>query len=518
MDEKLKNDNKKVMLVQDAKDGKVKGVTGVDKEGNAQTTPDGVSENNISNLMNVNTQDSVLEAFFKKFMQEAENPSHTGIFVMVESALNKLIKIDLDPQELEKHRIDPAAELQNLQGQNPKQQQGGGDATSQSFQPMDTSKIDRADLERKGIKWDAIEPHLNAMAYGYKSNKLIEMNPEMEPGGVRVPTKGRTSLEEQSDGSIKVMPHYWQEKPNLEAPLHNTLLDKEAKENLEQTGHAGKIVDLELTPGKKEPCYVSLDPLTNRLEVMPVSQLGQIASLKGRELSQGQQLDFAAGRRITVEKMVSRSGTFFDGHVQVDAANRNFKFSYDGLDRNRYAQENKAIRSQQKEQQKAEGKDTASEDGLKKLHIPNKILKADVPENALKNWNAANNDPSKRADVKAFYIKGMVKDGQDQPFNAWVRPNWEKGKMDFFKYNPKYAKKQGAEVTPANESKTQVAVNSEGKTNEATKNVKEPLKQGQQTPNGNQRKKQDEQRQRQTPPARRQSPPKAGVKQSSPKL
>ena len=39
-------------------------------------------------------------------------------------------------------------------------------------------------------------------------------------------------------------------------------------------------------------------------------------------------------------------------------------------------------------------------------------------------------DPSKRADVKAFYIKGMVKDGQGEPFNAWVKPNFERNKSD----------------------------------------------------------------------------------------
>ena len=57
--------------------------------------------------------------------------------------------------------------------------------------------------------------------------------------------------------------------------------------------------------------------------------------------------------------------------------------------------------------------------------------------------------PSKRVDVKAFYIKGMVKDGQGEPFNAWVKPNFERNKMDFFRWNPDRAKRQGAEVKPA---------------------------------------------------------------------
>ena len=52
-------------------------------------------------------------------------------------------------------------------------------------------------------------------------------------------------------------------------------------------------------------------------------------------------------------------------------------------------------------------------------------------------------------------------------------------------------KVQPKDVTPAAESRTQVAVNSEGKTNEATKQGKEPLKQGQDKPTVKQKEKQD---------------------------
>lgn len=225
MDEKKKKDEKKVMLVKDASDGKLKAVTNVDKDGNIQTIDP--TESNIASLLNVNTQDSVLEAFFKKMLEQADNPAHTGlsnIFIMTESVLRKLIKMDFPPEELEKYRVDPAAELQK--GQQQKQDAG---EESQAFQPLDLNKIDRADMERKGIRWEDMEPHLRAMSYGHKSNGLIDMNPEMEPGGVRVPTKGRVSLEEQPDGSIKVRPHYWQEKPNFDAPLYGKKLDSETK-------------------------------------------------------------------------------------------------------------------------------------------------------------------------------------------------------------------------------------------------------------------------------------------------
>ena len=46
-------------------------------------------------------------------------------------------------------------------------------------------------------------------------------------------------------------------------------------------------------------------------------------------------------------------------------------------------------------------------------------------------------------------------------------------------------------LPPAAESRTQVAVNSGGKTNEATKQGKEPLKQGQDKPTAKQKEKQE---------------------------
>ena len=47
----------------------------------------------------------------------------------------------------------------------------------------------------------------------------VEMNPELE-NGMRVSTKGRVSLEEQADGSLRVVPHYWQERPDLDADVY----------------------------------------------------------------------------------------------------------------------------------------------------------------------------------------------------------------------------------------------------------------------------------------------------------
>ena len=485
MDEKISNDDKKVLLVKDANDGKVKAVTGMDEKGNIRTAePTAKSQNS---LFAVNTNEAMLETFFKKMVEQAQQPSHTGFFLMTEKMLDRLIKIDLDPHELELHRVNPAEYLEKVQKQNRRQTQGGGDETSQStFQPMDVSKIDPQELQKYGINAADLEPHLKAMSYGHKSPQMIPMNPELEPG-IRIPTKGRVSLEEQADGSLKIIPHYWQEKPNLDAPFHGILLNEQDKENLRQSLNAGRIIELEPTPGQKVPAFVSLDRLTNKLEALPVESISVPNKIKGADLSEDQQNRLGVGKKVLVEKMVSRTGRFFDGYIRINASDKKFDFSYEGLDRNRYAKENKEVRHQQKEN--APDGETEKQ---KQLFIPKKLLGVELSEKQQEFLKAG----------QVTYIRGMLKDDKGEPFNAWVKPNPEKMKFDFFKWNPDKAKKQGAEIKPAKESKTQVAVNNDGKTNEATKNVKEPLKRGQQKPTENQFKQE----------ARKPAAKKSGIK------
>lgn len=485
MDEKISNDDKKVLLVKDANDGKVKAVTGMDEKGNIQTAEP--TAKNQNSLFAVNTNEAMLEAFFKKMVEQVQQPSHTGFFLMTEKMLDKLLKIDLDPHELELHRVNPVEYLEKAQKQNPRQTQGGENEASQNaFQPMDVSKIDLQELQKYGINAADMEPHLKAMSYGHKSPQMIPLNPELEPG-IRVSTKGRVSLEEQDDGSLKIIPHYWQEKPNLDAPFHGALLNEQDKENLRQSLNAGRVIELEPSPGQKIPAFVSLDRLTNKLEALPVENISIPNKIKGADLSEDQQNRLGAGEKVLVEKMVSRTGRFFDGYIQINASDKKFDFSYEGLDRNRYSQENKEVRRQQKENA-PEGET----ENQKQLFIPKKLLGVELTEKQQEYLKAG----------QATYIRGMLKDDKGEPFNAWVKPNPEKMKFDFFKWNPDKAKKQGAEVKPAEESKTQVAVNNEGKANEATKNVKEPLKQGQQKPTENQFKHE----------ARRPAAKKSGVK------
>jgi hypothetical protein len=487
MDEKL-NPKDKVLLMRDEGEGnKIKVVKGIDKKGRIDAI-DPMKANQKDFLL-IDKHADPLENFFKNFFNQAKNPSHTGFYAVTVDMLDKVLT--LGEKELEKFRINPKDFL-NKEQENSKSETKEKEVTNEKtdemkptteqktdeqkpeFKQFDTNRIPESEYQKYGIKPENLEGELKAMSYGYKSPHLVDINPNIE--GVDYPMKARLSLEEQPDGSLKFIPHPQQQQVDLDKPFQGIMLPNDVKENLLATGNAGRVVELEPhTPGEKVPSLISIDKLTNRLEAVPLDKLTVSQNLKGVELSPEQQQALKEGKKVLVEGMTSKNtiGTDnprkFDAHVQFNAAKGGYDFSYDGLDRNRYQQNNKQEQGQNQEQNQ--------------VRIPKKLLGVDLEE---KQQNSLR-------EGKAVYIQGMLKDAKGEPFNAYVKVNNEKGKLDFFKWNPDRAKKQGADVKVAEGNKTQVAVNSQGKTNEATKHSKEPLKQGQQDPTEKQDKEQKQQ-------------------------
>jgi len=478
MDEKL-NPKDKVLLMRDEGEGnKLKVVKGIDKKGNIDAIDPMKAKE--TDFLKIDKHADPIENFFKNFFNQAKNPSHTGFYAVTVDMLDKILH--MKEEDLQKYRINPK-DYMNQQEQSTKEsekqvqiekKEEKMDTTTEQkteFKQFDTNRIPESEYQKYGIKPENLEGELKAMSYGYKSPHLVDINPKIE--GVDYPMKARLSLEEQPDGSLKFVPHPQQQQVDLEKPFQGIMLPNDVKENLLATGNSGRVVELEPRPGEKVPSLVSIDKLTNRLEAVPLDKLTVSQNLKGAELAPEQQQALKEGKKVLVEGMTSKKtiGTDnprkFDAYVQFNAAKGGYDFSYDGLDRNKYQQNNKQQQNQSEEQQN-------------KVRIPKNLLGVDLNE---KQQNSIR-------EGKATYVQGMVKDGKGEPFNAYVKVNTEKGKLDFFKWNPDRAKKQGAEVKPAEASKTQVAVNSQGKTNEASKHSNEPLKQGQQKLTENQEQKQ----------------------------
>ena len=163
--------------------------------------------------------------------------------------------------------------------------------------------------------------------------------------------------------------------------------------------------------------------------------------------------------------MTAKSGKSFDTTLQVNAEKKGIEFIFG---------ENKSLKERQEQRQdRQQGK------------APRKLCGLELSE---KQREALDNG-------RTLYLKNMI-DKEGQPFNAYVRMDKEQNRPRFYKWNPDKKQGTGKVEAVAEEHKTQVAVNNHGKTNEATKQVKEPLKKGQTAPTAEQKQKQDENKQK----------------------
>jgi len=172
--------------------------------------------------------------------------------------------------------------------------------------------------------------------------------------------------------------------------------------------------------------------------------------VKGVKLDEKQKVVLMEGKAVWLENMVSAKNKPFSAFVQVNAEKCSLEFIF--------PKEAQKQVQQRGEQQKNE----------QEIRIPKTLAGVDLSEK----------QQTDLRDDKTIYVKGL-KDKKGQEYSAYVKVNHEKGKLDFYKFNPEKAKEKAKEIAPTNEHKTQVAVNSEGKTNEATKKMDEPLEKGQ---------------------------------------
>jgi len=350
------------------------------------------------------------------------------------------------------HRIDPEAYLK-------KQTQ----AETQKEHAINPDLVNWKQFEKYGITREGLEKSGNMdKLLDYQKSDIMPVAMKFDEETLR--SDARFSLRKQDDGTFLPNIHLIRHKPDLERPYFGIKFTEEDKQNLLKTGNLGRVAEAEFKQGEKTPVLLSLDRQTNELVAFRKEWLKVPDAYKGVTLNEEQKQKLSGGEKVELKGMISTKGKPFDGEVQFNADKRYFELIFD----------NNKKQSQSQNQQQDTGQNE-----IKNVRIPKIILGADLTEKQKDTLKAG----------KTIYVSGM-KDKEGQDFNAYIKVNVEKNKLDFFKFNPDRAKKQGAEVTPDNTHKTQVAVNSDGKTNEATKNVKEPLKQGQTNPDEKQEEKQ----------------------------
>ena len=396
----------------------------------------------------------------------------------------KMEKMKLKNQEQQPQ----AAESQAVQGQEPAQD-GQPQAKTQRPNLIADGDVDWKELERFGVKKENLSEKDMKALMNYGKTNLVTVNPTF--GGDSYELQARLSFQKTEDGKMKLAPHFVRHEPRLDIPYNGYTFTDEDKKNLKQTGNLGRLVDVADTKtGEMRPSYISIDRLTNEIVDIPASKVRIPDRIGLTELLKPEQDILRAGLALPKE-VTLKNGRKFEAVLQVSAEKRDVEFVPEHLWQ---GQSQRRGNGQEKKQKSPEAPDATGqqqkEDGNQEngQRSNRSWTNEDGSIRPIGKWK----DDKFTEQQKADYVAGKVvvlanaKDDQGQPCTKYLKFDREKGRPLTYSANPDLAQT----VAPSNESRTQLAVNNESKTNEATKHLKEPLTQGQTAPKDDAQKKQ----------------------------
>ena len=434
--------------------GKLSVVSGIDDKGKLQTTE--AKDVHQAAFLKFNNKDGLLKNFMTNFLKQFNEPSHFGLY--------KVVANNVEQGVASLHTM-----LQNREKPENKQQLADSQVRFDDFLPkqkngtaIDESKIDWKQLDNLGLTRERLEQcgELVKMLGWQKSNLITIAVPI---GDTTIYTDARLAFRTDGEGNIGLAVHPLRKEPQLDFPYMGHKFSPEEKEQLLAIGNLGKTI--EIIPKKGEPfaAYVSIDPQTNEIIALRADRVVIPKEIKGVTLSDAQYKDLVEGKAVKVEGMTAKSGKSFNAILQVNAEKKGIGFIF----------ENKQGLKERQQHTQQQG-------------APRKLCGLELSDKQREALDSG----------RTLYLKNMV-DKEGQPFNAYVKMDKEQNRPRFYKWNPDKKQETGKEkvVAVAEEHKTQVAVNNQGKTNEATKNVNEPLKSRQTQPTAAQKQKQDEKKQ-----------------------
>ncbi len=452
-----------ILLVLDKEKKKIQAVKGIGKDGELETVD--VNKKNEKDFMRVDQQGNVLSNFFSNFFKELKNPSRFSFFkvpapVVVDTA--KELQKQVDSPSKKGEELMKQHEVKIEPPKESKQETQNNTATSEPPAPASEyryklEQIDWETMNNVGLSQEKLEKAnvLDQLLKGYKTNELVPVSINL--GSVIIKMDARLSLQPGEDGNPVVAIHGIRKDLNLNSTFFGHKFSEEDKENLLATGNMGRIVDL-THPKTKEtiPSIVSVDRLTNELVALRADKMKVPDVYKGVALDDLQKQTIQEGKPQYIEGMTSQKGNRFSATVQYNAAKGFIEIvSFNNL--------------------------------------TNKVQQGEVREapKAFRGKELNERQYDRFKEGLSVFINGLV-DKEGKPYEGYIKFNKETGRTAFSFYNPD---KLRAQAQPSETHKTQVAVNSEGKTNEATKNIKEPLKSGQTNPDNSK-----QQQQRNAPP------------------
>ena len=513
-----KKDEKDVLVVRDEKTGEISVVAGLNADGTPKRIP--AKAENARSFLQFDRHGDVLDNFFKNFFRQCKEPSRFGFYRVAADQADKLLEIikdllkdpDGNKEMLAPHKVDTSGyekkvqeeqaaekpeqteqkqeepkkqeemEQKNEQNQESPQQTQG----NRGYQPIDESKINWQELEDKwGVRRDDLEKSgdLTKML-NYGKSDLVRVSPNF--GGEAFELDARLSFKKDSEGNVSLVPHFIRKEQKLDEYKEHKFSDEDRK-NLRETGNLGRVVDIvDRETGEIIPSFISIDRKTNEITDIPANKVRIPERIGKTEITKQEQDMLRAGLPVRDKLIERKDGRKFVTTLQVNVEQRGVEF-VPGTGRSpRAAQaqeaKNNPIQGQAQDAENA----AAIQNGQRR----NSWTNADGSIRPISKWSGVEFTEQQKADYVAGKAVKLENVTDKQGFHAtmYIRFNPEKGRPYRYDTDPDNAQK----VAPSNESRTQVAVNSEGKTNEATKNLKEPLRKGQTAPKDTAQQQQQE--------------------------
>ena len=475
-----------VLIARNNETGQVGAVTGLNEDGTPKMTD--VKSAKLSDLVKFTKGQNPLEAFLSNFIRQAKNPTTFGFFKVpadrYESVGMAMADFMQKPEENAEILKDFKVEMpQQTQSEAPEQKPAEAQATQTAEQPnpvmgngtsagntqqyhhyqaIDESKIDWANLKEKwGIDRDELAKSgdLKEMLYNRKS-KLVTVTPTF--GGEKFQIDARLSFRTDAAGNVKVVPHFIHREPKLDQEFEGYKFTKEDKDALKYTGNLGKVVELTGANGEKIPSYVSLDRLTNEIVSVPVKDVYIRDTVGQTKLTIPEVMQLKEGKALPPKEIEGKNGQKYTVVLQVSADRKGIEFVPGGARKQELSEKNGQTQTQQQ----------------------SSWLTKDGKIKPITKWAGVPLTPEQQA----AYVKGEVVemknmiDKQGQPCTVYLKFNPDKQRPNTSLNDPR--------VKVAEESRTQKAVNNDGLTNEATKNITDPLQKGQTVPKDDAQQKQ----------------------------
>lgn len=534
MVQKKKSEEQDVLVVRDEKTGEISVVAGLSRDGTPKRAP--AKAENTPDFLRFDRNSDLMDSFFRNFFRQCKEPSRFGFYRIaadqVENLLGVMKELLKDPEAnkeiLSAHKVDTSnyeKEAKQSEGQaketassddasktqaNPEKENVSSEQTNEKKNDMEQKPEQTATEQQAqaapGVKQNLIsgnDVNLQELGakYGIDFNSMNEKDMKallnygktglviVKPtfGGEQIEIQARLSFRKDDNDQLQLVPHFVRNEPKLDVAYKGYTFTPEDKKNLLQNGNLGKVVDFpDKNTGELRPHFISIDRLTNEIVDIPTNKVRIPDTIGKTPITKDDKRVLYSGIPLRKEIELA-NGRKFTPLLQVNVEQRGVEF-VPGSTRQAQGQKQNGDKKQtaDKQEQKAEG-DTG---GQKKQQDPNHWLNEDGTIRRLNTYFKKELTEQQKDDYvagKTIEIKEVPNKNGSGTYTAYVKFDFDKMQPRSYRNNPDL--KQAKEQIPTNENKTQVAVNEQGKTNEATKHTKEPLKPGQSAPKNEKQQK-----------------------------